>query len=123
MSEHHERVAYVMARIIAHADQQCTSDQPEAIVISTHAAVLIALGRALTGRMPENRDEKDFDTYTCSVSTYTRRRKAIHDDLPGWREGEGIPRFDWRGKGGCDYGAGAGETVLLFGEGARTLLA
>lgn len=103
LEELHERVAYVMARIVADADAACTSDQPEAIVVSTHAAVLIALGRALTGRVPEDRNEKDFDTFTCSVSTYKRRKRAEHEDLQIWTPGNAVPEFEWR-----EHGIGGG---------------
>ena len=118
LEELHERVAYVMARIVADADAACTSDQPESVVISTHAAVLIALGRALTGRVPEDRNEKDFDTFACSISTYERRKVAAHEDLPIWVHGAAVPEFEWRGhgiSGGWDCKVNAGVDHLTNG--------
>jgi transcription factor C subunit 7 len=94
----HDRVAYVLARIIADVDAASTSNKPESIIISTHAATLIALGRALTGQVPQDLSEPDFDTFTCSVSTYKRREVASHPDLPESQSGE-IPRFKWKNKG------------------------
>ena len=35
-------------------------EKPRAILICTHAATMIAAGRALTGRMPEDFTEDDF---------------------------------------------------------------
>lgn len=99
LEEVHDRVAYVLARIIADADVACTLDRPEAIIISTHAAVLITMGRALTGRVPEDRTEKDFDTYTCSVSTYKRKQQFSNQDLKVWKLADPVPKFAWRGNG------------------------
>ena len=99
IEEVHDRMAYALARIIAEADAASTSEEPEAIVLSSHAAPLIAIGRALQGRMPEDPSEKDFDTFTCSISTYLRRSKSTDMDLTAWTEGERIPKTGWRGKG------------------------
>lgn len=75
-----------------------------AILICTHAASMIAIGRVLTGMMPEDLGEDDFKTYTCGISKFERRA------LKG-PEGEGaiemsgtfiagreleIPNVNWR---------------------------
>jgi transcription factor C subunit 7 len=48
-------------------------------VLCTHAAVVIALGRVLTGVMPAHVDEEDFAAYTCGVSVYRRKRRRVED--------------------------------------------
>ncbi|KAI1866987.1 hypothetical protein JX265_007563 [Neoarthrinium moseri] len=69
LSELHDRVASAMDAIIA----QCDKEGIRAIVLSSHAAVVIALGRVLTGRMPEHVEEEDFAAFTCGLSIYRRR--------------------------------------------------
>ena len=101
-----------MARIIA-AEDEADNDAYEepggerAILICTHAASMIAIGRALTGRMPEDVCEDDFRTFTCGVSKFRRRVRAyIVDDAAGdgvleeWEPGMAVPLLDWKeGKG------------------------
>src|SRR5208282_6204832 len=50
----HDRAAYALHKIIEKSDKEGV----KAIVICTHAATLIAIGRALTGRMPEDIGEE-----------------------------------------------------------------
>lgn len=69
LAELHDRVAATMQEIIS----QCDRDGIRAIVICTHAAVVIALGRVLTGAMPDSVDVEDFSAFTCGLSTYRRR--------------------------------------------------
>ena len=118
LEEVHDRVAYVMARVVEDADGMCKGEGEEGIVISTHAAVLIAVGRALTGRVPEDRTEGDFDTYTCSVSRYERRGHGGCQDVGVWKVGEPVPEFEWRGigvGGGWDCTVNAGVDHLTNG--------
>lgn len=97
----HDRVAYALSRLIAAADQDPAG--PKALLLCTHAAVVIAMGRCLTGRMPEDVGEEDFACFTCGVSEYKRRG----DDVEGgegqegkWEEGQPVPNVGWRdGKG------------------------
>lgn len=60
----HDRVAKAIGSIIRRSDRE----GHKAVLISTHAAVVIALGRVLTGQM-----EKDFGAFTCGLSKYKRR--------------------------------------------------
>ncbi|KAI1384593.1 phosphoglycerate mutase-like protein [Hypoxylon trugodes] len=60
----HDRVARVIDTIIRRTDQE----GHRAILVSTHAAVVIALGRVLTGQM-----DHDFSAFTCGLSMYKRR--------------------------------------------------
>lgn len=101
----HNRVAYALHRVIAAIDNDPSG--PKTLLICTHAATMIAIGRALTGSMPEDPAEDDFLCYTCSVSKFVRRRKGdgkddsvsvddwnreFPDDIPivGWRGGKGV---------------------------------
>ncbi|KAF2871723.1 phosphoglycerate mutase family protein [Massariosphaeria phaeospora] len=70
--ELHERVKDAMTAIVAALDDD--SGQPKALLICTHAATMIAIGRALTGCMPSSLEEDDFQCYTASLSKFKRRR-------------------------------------------------
>ncbi|KAE8399179.1 histidine phosphatase superfamily [Aspergillus pseudonomiae] len=78
----HDRVATALAGIIADVDAEINAleaSQPpsertsKAILICAHAAPLIAMGRVLTGNMPEDADEEDFNVFTAGLSTFVRR--------------------------------------------------
>jgi transcription factor C subunit 7 len=107
IDELHNRTAYALASVIALHDSQANG--PKAILICTHAATIIAIGRALTGRMPEDIQEEDFLPYTCGLSKFTRKNSEPANHPPSWGgEGKDIPEVEWRGKGV----AGGWECVL-----------
>ncbi|MCJ1283049.1 hypothetical protein MMC26_002376 [Xylographa opegraphella] len=58
----HDRCAAALAAVIADCDAEAQGDC--SIVICTHAATMIAMGRVLTGVMPEDVAERDFHAYT-----------------------------------------------------------
>ncbi|KAI1816213.1 phosphoglycerate mutase-like protein [Poronia punctata] len=66
----YERVASCIQAIIA----RCDEEGKKAVVVCTHAAVVIALGRILTGQVPEDPTIEDFGAFTCGLSTYRRLR-------------------------------------------------
>ncbi|KAL4893759.1 phosphoglycerate mutase family protein [Aspergillus ambiguus] len=78
----HDRLATALAAIIADVDAEIAqlearADSPpssKAVLICSHAAPLIAIGRALTGRMPADSSEEDFNVFTAGLSTFVRRR-------------------------------------------------
>ncbi|OKL64105.1 hypothetical protein UA08_01043 [Talaromyces atroroseus] len=83
----HNRVATALAAIIADVDAEIRAEEEEAdkenssssnsskaILICAHAAPLIAMGRALTGNMPDDANIDDFHVYTAGLSTFVRRR-------------------------------------------------
>lgn len=70
LSQLHDRVATALDVIIA----QCDREGHKAILLCSHAAVIIAMGRVLTGNMPEDIGEEDFAAFTCGLSTYRRRK-------------------------------------------------
>jgi transcription factor C subunit 7 len=75
----HNRVAAAVQTII----DRCDAEGIRAVVLCTHAAVVIALGRVLTGVMPENIDAEDFQAFTCGLSTYKRKLAgSVGEDLP-----------------------------------------
>ena len=76
LAELHTRCARALMTIVEGAGASGARDpqpKPEALVVCTHAAVVIALGRALTGqRRADEWVAGDFDTFTCGVSTFVR---------------------------------------------------
>lgn len=73
IDELHDRVAATMEAVIA----ECDRDGVRAILLCSHAAVIIALGRVLTGRMPDIVEVEDFKCFTCGLSMFRRRRQDL----------------------------------------------
>jgi transcription factor C subunit 7 len=69
--ELHERVSRALGHIITTLDNDL--EQPKTVLLCTHAATMIAAGRVLTGQMPENPDEDDFQCFTAGLSKFVRR--------------------------------------------------
>ncbi|SPQ22404.1 974fb769-d0cc-4470-b39b-a2ccccb1bf5b [Thermothielavioides terrestris] len=72
IEELHDRVAATMETVIA----ECDRDGVRAILLCSHAAVIIALGRVLTGHMPDDVEVEDFKCFTCGLSKFRRRQGA-----------------------------------------------
>lgn len=124
IEELHDRCAYALHRIIAAEDaadsgvngkEQGKEGAERAVLLCTHAATLIAIGRALTGRVPDDLAEDDFQTYTCGLSKFVRRRlrritEGVSSDGPAeapvkeWRPGNRIPQLDWKQGNGVGGG-------------------
>lgn len=66
------RVSAGIAAII----DQCNAEGKTSVVVCTHAAVVIVLGRVLTGNIPADMDVDDFQAYTCGVSVYKRDKTS-----------------------------------------------
>lgn len=47
------------------------------------------MGRALTGNMPEDSSEEDFNVFTAGLSTFVRRTKRSFSSLPSSPDKEG----------------------------------
>lgn len=94
IEELYERLAAGVGAII----DQCEAEGRRSVVLCSHAAPIIALGRVLTGQVPESVDVQDFDAFTCGLSVF--RRKAVSRDAaqakgPGsWKNGTGV-RGGW----------------------------
>lgn len=121
----HDRVALALENII----RDCDQDNISTILICSHAATLIAIGRALTGRLgdlkppedlepdstpaPSDQDlrwqAQDFRVFTCSLSTFERVNTSLpanHQSI-GTMPGRGLhgtapmqPMW-WSGQGVC----------------------
>ncbi|MCJ1308591.1 hypothetical protein MMC25_002244 [Agyrium rufum] len=65
----YQRCARALSAAIKHADE----DGIETLVICTHAAAIIAIGRVLTSVVPVDEDVTDFHTYTCGISRFERK--------------------------------------------------
>ena len=88
---------------------------------------MIAIGRVLTGNMPEHVDTSDFSCGTCALSIFKRRGSgsssidhqevkpwvaADPEDIPdvGWRDGKGIlGGWDCLVNGDCSHLKGGEE--------------
>jgi transcription factor C subunit 7 len=113
----HNRVATALEGIIADVDAEIAALEAtlpaeqrtsKSILICAHAAPLIAMGRVLTGRMPEDSSEEDFYVFTAGMSTFKRRETREKDEsllrgllaegtkfvrargVPAWEGGRGV---------------------------------
>jgi transcription factor C subunit 7 len=121
IEELHNRSAYALHKIIEQSDREGV----KAIVICTHAATLIAIGRVLTGRMPEDIAEEDFRPFTCGLSTFVRKSKGQQQGVRVWEGPESrIPEVEWKGGEGVGGGwrlEGSGDCNFLSGGEERGL--
>jgi transcription factor C subunit 7 len=79
--ELHERVSKALNHIITSLDTE--PELPKTVLICTHAATMIAAGRCLTGRMPDDPDEDDFKCFTAGLSKYVRRSTDPYRGVTG----------------------------------------
>ncbi|KJK62891.1 Histidine phosphatase superfamily branch 1 [Aspergillus parasiticus SU-1] len=140
----HDRVATALAGIIADVDAEIDAleaPQPpaertsKAILICAHAAPLIAMGRVLTGNMPDDADEEDFNVFTAGLSTFVRRKTTPAGDgsaerrelapgtrvirsgtvVPDWQDGKGVSGgWDCVVNGDCSFLSGGAERGWHF---------
>jgi transcription factor C subunit 7 len=80
--ELHDRAKKAIEHIVEKLDSDI--EKPKTLLICTHAAVMIALGRALTGNMPQDLDEDDFQCHTASLSTFKRKGSEGDGVLGQW---------------------------------------
>ncbi|KAM5501165.1 hypothetical protein McanMca71_005279 [Microsporum canis] len=145
ISELHDRVATTLETIIADVDDEMreyerthpeAAQESHAIIICAHAAPLIAMGRALTGNMPEDPSTEDFKVFTAGISMFRRRRSQSHDSpalsqrnnihgggkltasgktIPLWRGGSGVGGgWDCVVNGACGYLSNGAERGWHF---------
>ncbi|KJR86431.1 transcription factor C subunit 7 [Sporothrix schenckii 1099-18] len=69
MAQLHARVAATLGHIV----RQCDAEGVRAIVVCSHAATIIAMGRVLTGQVPDDVETEDFGAFTCGLSVFRRR--------------------------------------------------
>lgn len=119
----HDRHAYALNHIIRALDNDPSA--PRALLICTHAASMICIGRVLTGHSPTELEEEDFRCGTCALSTFVRRGPAPEEQVEVWDEKEPnkVPVVDW--KSGKGVGGGwdctvNGDCSFLSGGEERT---
>lgn len=134
----HNRFAYALDRMIAdldhssdHPSSSNEATSPKAALVCTHAAGMICVGRALTGRMPDDPDEEDFGCGTCAMSVFVRRKSIPHanntehtlqnaeDKLWDSESPAEVPDVGWRGcgvRGGWNCMKNGDCTFLIGGE-------
>lgn len=102
----HDRIAYCLNELIQRLDADPSG--PRTLLICTHAASMIAIGRALTGNMPEDECAEDFNCFTCAFSKFARKPMAsVSTDgstvatTQKWdpENPEEVPDINWRGQG------------------------
>ncbi|KAL8759259.1 MAG: hypothetical protein Q9199_000872 [Rusavskia elegans] len=127
VSQLHDRVAVALAHIIASVDAESTT-KDTSVLICTHAATLIAIGRTLTGNMPDDPNVDDFLAPTAGITKFVRKQNPKVDvSKPSGREmAKSIEPVDWRdGKGiaggwtcvlngNCDHLTGGAERSWHF---------
>ncbi|KAH8848025.1 hypothetical protein MCOR31_000127 [Pyricularia oryzae] len=119
----HDRVALAVLEVI----KRCDAEGVRSVVLCTHAAVVIALGRVLTGHMPADITVDDFHAYTCGLSAYRRRQQAAPvavDQQPSvspaagpvaWRDGTGVGGgWDCELNSDCSFLTGGSERGWKF---------
>ncbi|VUC38123.1 unnamed protein product [Clonostachys rosea] len=98
--ELHDRVAKGLALVIEDVDNEFAAagkgDQEVTLLLCSHAAAIIASGRALTGNVPDDYDEIDFGCFTSGISKFVRKKTPA--------PGEAYFRDDWRNNGGVAGG-------------------
>lgn len=86
-----------------------------AILVCTHAASLIAIGRVLTGNMPDDDCKEDFKTFTCGISRFNRRSlshaKSVQEFEP-IEAGASIPQVEYKD----GRGVAGGWTCVMNGD-------
>ncbi|KAJ5089260.1 Histidine phosphatase superfamily clade-1 [Penicillium argentinense] len=139
----HNRVATALEGIIADVDAEINEleagQSPQertskSLLICAHAAPLIAMGRALTGNMPEDSSVEDFYVFTAGLSTFRRRNPSGSGELkqgegilangtelyrsngvPEWENGKGVGGgWDCVSNGDCSFLSGGAERGWHF---------
>ncbi|KAL9089757.1 MAG: hypothetical protein Q9165_005551 [Trypethelium subeluteriae] len=110
----HDRVAQILNAIIQFEDRR--PEQPRTLLLCTHAAVMIAIGRVLTGQMPADPNEEDFRCGTCSLSGYKRRSPLrVREVRKDWKDGIGIAGgWDVALNGDCSHLSSGEERTWHF---------
>jgi len=140
----HNRVATALEGIIADIDAQVTELEAQlpaeqrtskSVLICAHAAPLIAMGRALTGRMPDDSSEEDFNVFTAGMSTFKRRgtssgvvesngqngnlESPLAEGTKFIRASGSVPQWRGRGVGGGWVCVANGDCSFLSGGAER----
>lgn len=135
IAELHDRVAVALDAIIGEVDAEIAdyeAHHPEeihrskAILLCSHAAPIIAMGRALTGNTPRNAFERDFKPFVAGLFKFVRRRRMSAGDAATCADetgkgGSGVVVPDWKNnkgvRGGWDCVVNGSCEHLNEGEG------
>lgn len=101
----HDRFAYCMEHLIRRLDADPAGSKT--LLIGTHAAGMISLGRVLTGDMPEDITAAEFNCYVCCLSKFERKGPAAQlQRETKWdpADPDTYPFVDWKGGKGCAGG-------------------
>ena len=102
IDELHDRVALALEMVVRDVDREFEEmgrgQEDVTVLICGHAAQIIASGRALSGEVPGDYDEEDFQCYTCGISRFVRRpaRERLEEghapdvDPVAWRTNGGV---------------------------------
>ncbi|KXJ94494.1 histidine phosphatase superfamily [Microdochium bolleyi] len=111
----HLRVARAMQALIERSDRE----GKKAILLCSHAATVIALGRVLTGQVPNDLEEDDFQAFTCGLSVYRRNRQGKGQGTGAEVANESRPDHGWTSSlavsGGWDCEANSDCSFLRNG--------
>ncbi|EMR62863.1 putative phosphoglycerate mutase family protein [Eutypa lata UCREL1] len=106
--EVHDRLAKALSLLVKDVDReyekQGRADEPVTLLLCGHAAQIVSSGRVLTGLVPDDLDEDDFQCYTCGISKFVRR-----DASGGGKEWSDSDYLNWKTNGGV---AGGWDCVL-----------
>ncbi|KAL8991538.1 MAG: hypothetical protein Q9177_000075 [Variospora cf. flavescens] len=104
----HDRVAHALSCIIQTVDSESVAEGEVSILICTHAATLIAIGRCLTGNMPSDVNQEDYLAPCAGLTKFVRRKPSVNQEVEHGADGKGI--MDWKD------GKGAERTWHFSGE-------
>lgn len=92
----HNRFAYCIHEMISELDKD--PNGPETVLLGTHAAGVLCLGRVLTGHMPTSCEEMEFGTGWAGLSRFERRANELESGVGQWSRGKPdvVPEIDWR---------------------------
>ncbi|KAL9020117.1 MAG: hypothetical protein Q9185_002647 [Variospora sp. 1 TL-2023] len=108
IAELHDRVAHALSCIIRTVDSELVAEEEVSILICTHAATLIAIGRCLTGNMPSDVNQEDYLAPCAGLTKFVRRKPSVSQEVGHGADGKGI--MDWKD------GEGAERTWHFSGE-------
>lgn len=82
--ELHLRAQTFLRLLILYLDSH--PERPRTVLLMTHAATNIALGRALMGEVPDGTSTKEVRTGCCSLGKYVREAEARSGELGVWKQ-------------------------------------
>ena len=97
----HSRLARVLTKILT-ASPQDQEGKPEAILLCSHAANVVAIGRILTGKASSKVSKQDPAAFTCGVSKYVKKVEEDSNSIKGLSEEDNKVLGIWEIQVDCD---------------------